>query len=141
MKNYKTAPFDLEKALAGHMLVDGEGEIYTNFRDNPYSIAYPYRACKPNGKEESFTNKGLYTVNEVCEKDLLLYIPITDKELALQALNEATTLCQAVVNGDDLVSCHIFETLMGLSNYINSLPEPTDICTKIKAHEAANQSK
>jgi len=132
MKNYKTAPFDLEKALAGHMLVDGEGEIYTNFRDNPYSIAYPYRACKPNGKEESFTNKGLYTVNEVCEKDLLLYIPISDKELALQALDDALQACEAAVNGSSMVSKTA--TLINIADHIDycrheilSLPEPPDI--------------
>jgi len=133
MKNYKTAPFDLEKALAGHMLVDGEGEIYTNFRDNPYSIAYPYRACKPNGKEESFTNKGLYTVNEVCEKDLLLYIPISDKELALQALEAAKALSVHAINGHSgrtKLDVRLNKTTAFIEScikIIESLPEPTDI--------------
>lgn len=99
MRNYKTAPFDLEKALAGHMLVDGFGNIYTELKaSKTWTDRYilPIDECL----WDYVSNKGISTNGIV----LSLYIPLTQKELALQALDEALQACEAAVNNSDMKS-------------------------------------
>lgn len=143
MKNYKTAPFDLGKALAGHMLVDGEGEIYKGFHKNGKDGLYAYSAINNNGVMESFSADGDW-LRGFSEKqyNLSLYIPLSDKELALQALDEALQTCEAAVNGSskndtrkrwDMLN--ISQGIRQCQKYINSLPALHDICTKIQEHE------
>jgi hypothetical protein len=97
MKNYKTEPFDLEKALAGHTLVDGQGCIYTGFRKSKTNLCHCYASTDSNGDTFFFDKDGQFH-NQPCVYDLSLYIPLTSKELALQALDEALQACEAAVD-------------------------------------------
>lgn len=133
MKNYKTAPFDLEKALAGHMLVDGFGTIYTHFRNNHFpSKSYPFIATDESGEDETFTPKGYQGQSDTSNLNLSLYIPLTKKELALQKLDEAMILSVQAINEHSghakLDAIRLNQTtayLESCKKIISSLPETT----------------
>jgi hypothetical protein len=85
----KTAPFDLEKALAGHPLVTRSGEPATEFARNALdgNVNFPYKA-KVNGIFEIFTAVGGYSlIYNKHETDLFLALfddpPLSPEEQAV----------------------------------------------------------
>lgn len=74
----KSAPFNLEKALAGHPLITRDGRLVTQFhlrKDSP-SGSFPYAAVLEGGTKEFFTSAGRYWgLDENMAEDLFLALP------------------------------------------------------------------
>lgn len=81
----RTAPFDLEKALAGHPLVTKDGLRVKEFSVSP-DVDFPFSATYENRDTSSYTHKGTYFIDEISQKDLLLLLsdepeePVTDQQ-------------------------------------------------------------
>lgn len=107
----KTAPFDLEKALAGHPLVTRDGRKVKNFRkrlDNFDGLhgnlmMFPFRADEED-HPRSFTVDGAFITEKPCDRDLFLALPdetpapdlaaqvaslIAERDLAVSTLERA----------------------------------------------------
>lgn len=70
----KTAPFDLEKALAGHPLVTRDGSLVSRFGFTGHRPLFPYEALVNGFGEESFTEKGSVYYTGDDPNDLFLYL-------------------------------------------------------------------
>ena len=88
MKTYKTAPFDLKKALAGHPLVNRADDDVTDFAKrnkegydglNAHTDTFPYSARDSAGHRISLTAKGRYMQKGDSPCDIFLKIPIAKR--------------------------------------------------------------
>lgn len=83
----RTAPFDLEKALAGHPLVTRNGIKVNTFKDDKDGSYYPYTASIDNFNN-SYTSKGEYILDEESEHDLLLLLPDEPEQPAKKTVHD-----------------------------------------------------
>lgn len=81
----KTAPFDLEKTLAGHPLVTRDGSLVSRFGFTGRQPLFPYEALVNGFKEESFTDKGTIYYTGDDPNDLFLYLGEYEDPKTLEA--------------------------------------------------------